>query len=290
MRKKEATIFRFCFRSVAGRAAGPSWLRRGEKEREEKRNSWVQVCIFYCQQRGGGVVVGVRALLVVLVLLKSRSFPVNLFGRGVIYGAVAPTRTSPAVGVLNPSPSSGWRTQVSWAYIKSPNKSRKIPSNRGTPPVFQLARRHRSLYCFYMALQHDWFVIQQQKVYRAGGRTRKAKKEGATEAHRRFYHVFFLINTHLGTKWNYAIKFQSPLGSALSFLRRKSLWVLKSIILTRRQASLSWLRHEHMRLNSVSTLIVSWALLLWWQQQKMRPWLKTISLAPNLFLLLSLIN
>lgn len=98
--QKRSNYLAFVFTArAAGRGAGPSsWLRRGEREKKRE----IPECkseFFTASSAAAEFVVGARALLVVLVLLKSRSFPVNLFGRGVIYGAVAPTRTSPAVGV-----------------------------------------------------------------------------------------------------------------------------------------------------------------------------------------------
>jgi hypothetical protein len=100
MRKKEATIsLLFSQRARQGEQPGPAVGYGEERERRKEKFLSAKSEFFTASSAAAEFVVGARALLVVLVLLKSRSFPVNLFGRGVIYGAVAPTRTSPAVGV-----------------------------------------------------------------------------------------------------------------------------------------------------------------------------------------------
>jgi hypothetical protein len=103
MRKKEATISLLFSQRAAGR--GPCWLRHAAGEREKKRE--IPECkseFFTASSAAAELLLG---RLVVLVLLKSRSFPVNLFGRGVIYGAVALPLALHRLWVLNPSPSSG---------------------------------------------------------------------------------------------------------------------------------------------------------------------------------------
>lgn len=122
--QKRSNYLAFVF-AVAGRGAGPSWW---EKKRE------IPECkseFFTASSAAAAVelLLGRERSLLYWFCSKADPFQ-SIFSAGVLFTELLLPLALRRLWVLNPSPSSGWRTQVSWAYIKSPNKNRKIPSNR----------------------------------------------------------------------------------------------------------------------------------------------------------------